>query len=175
AQVIIKPGQRADSYWKSEDIVKQLHEKAIPIFNALHSGTNHNAYALDALVCSRMTLHPKVEKKFKFKDGWFIRNYEKTILEERNMWTGQRLDCQRKKDDEKEILNNILLPMIRRFSQKAWRYIEAYASGLGEEDAERAFLNPPYLLVALAINSAKEVSPVPGGHDWFRMLPAIVF
>ncbi|CAG8808882.1 15560_t:CDS:2, partial [Racocetra fulgida] len=24
-----------------------------------------------------MTMHPKVEDKFKFKDGWFIRNYEK--------------------------------------------------------------------------------------------------
>ncbi|CAG8841255.1 3204_t:CDS:1, partial [Racocetra persica] len=39
--------------------------------------TNHNAYALDVLVCFRMTMHPKVEDKFKFKDGWFIRNYEK--------------------------------------------------------------------------------------------------
>ncbi|CAG8852254.1 14888_t:CDS:1, partial [Gigaspora margarita] len=36
-----------------------------------------------------------------------------------------------------EILNNIPLPMIRRFSQKAWRYIEAYVTGLEEEDAER--------------------------------------
>ncbi|CAG8653091.1 5212_t:CDS:2 [Dentiscutata erythropus] len=81
----IMPGQQADSYWKSENMVKQLREKAIPIFNALHPGcigivsnsTNHNVYALDALVCSRMTMHPKVENKFKFKDGWFIRNYEK--------------------------------------------------------------------------------------------------
>ncbi|CAG8828645.1 13195_t:CDS:2, partial [Gigaspora margarita] len=79
----------ADSYWKSEDMVKQLCEKAIPIFNALYSGcigifcfdqsTNYNAYALDALMCSRMTLYPKVEKKFKFKNRWFIHNYEKTI------------------------------------------------------------------------------------------------
>ncbi|CAG8838208.1 26808_t:CDS:2, partial [Gigaspora margarita] len=105
-----------------EDMVKQLREKAIPIFNALHPSTNYNAHALNALMCSRMTLYPKVEKKFKFKDSWFIHNYEKTvqpmffldekdstvkfkgikkILEERNMWTGQRLDCKRKEDDEK--------------------------------------------------------------------------
>ncbi|CAG8792158.1 19887_t:CDS:2, partial [Gigaspora rosea] len=74
--------------------------------------TNHNMYTLDALVCSRMTLYPKVKKKFKFKDGWFICNYEKPyslcfswmkkILEEQNMWTGQRLDCQRKEDDKKD-------------------------------------------------------------------------
>lgn len=37
ARVIIKPGQ-ANGYWKSEDMVKQLREKAIPIFNFLHPG-----------------------------------------------------------------------------------------------------------------------------------------
>ncbi|CAG8513564.1 18471_t:CDS:2, partial [Racocetra persica] len=132
--IIKKKGQGlaiivSDFLCKSENMVKQLHEKAISIFNALYSGcvfcfdqsTNHNAYALDALVCSRMTMHPKVEDKFKFKDGWFIRNYEKItqsvfldeddsivkfkeikkILEERKMWTGQRLDCKRKEDNEK--------------------------------------------------------------------------
>lgn len=39
--------------------------------------TNHNAYARDALVTSRMTLNPKEEKKWKFKDGWFIRDGQK--------------------------------------------------------------------------------------------------
>ncbi|CAG8857419.1 42204_t:CDS:1, partial [Gigaspora margarita] len=38
ARVIIKLGQQADSYWKSENMVQQLHEKAILIFNALHPG-----------------------------------------------------------------------------------------------------------------------------------------
>ncbi|CAG8779143.1 31673_t:CDS:2, partial [Gigaspora margarita] len=35
ARVIIKPEQ-TNGYWKSEDMVKQLHEKAIPIFNFLY-------------------------------------------------------------------------------------------------------------------------------------------
>lgn len=66
-----------------------------------------------------MTLHPKVEPKYKFKDGWFIRDHQKIvqpmfffdkgrndgkgegnmkfkgikkILEERGMWNGQKLD-----------------------------------------------------------------------------------
>ncbi|CAG8806893.1 3549_t:CDS:2, partial [Gigaspora margarita] len=88
ARVIIKLGQQANVYWKSKNMVQQLREKAIPIFNALYPecigivsnssiSTNYNAYALDALVCSRMTLYPKVENKFKFKDGWYIRDYEK--------------------------------------------------------------------------------------------------
>ncbi|CAG8556888.1 3825_t:CDS:2 [Gigaspora rosea] len=38
AWIIIKPGWQANSYWKSEDMVKQLRKKAIPIFNALYLG-----------------------------------------------------------------------------------------------------------------------------------------
>ena len=38
ARVIIKPGKNADGWWKSEDMVKQLCEKAIPIFEELHPG-----------------------------------------------------------------------------------------------------------------------------------------
>jgi hypothetical protein len=38
ARVIIKPGKNQDGYWKSEDMVKQLKELAIPIFEALHPG-----------------------------------------------------------------------------------------------------------------------------------------
>ncbi|CAG8753191.1 4912_t:CDS:10 [Cetraspora pellucida] len=103
ARVIIKPGQHADGYWKSKNMVKQLHEKAIPIFNAFHSG------------CI-------VKDKFKYKDDWFIHNHIKIeqpmffldendgivkfkeikkILEERGIWTGQKLDYRRKEDDKK--------------------------------------------------------------------------
>lgn len=38
AREIIKPGKNADGYWTSEQMVKQLTEKALPIFNALHPG-----------------------------------------------------------------------------------------------------------------------------------------
>ncbi|CAG8743588.1 2466_t:CDS:2, partial [Gigaspora rosea] len=90
--------------------------------------TNYNAYALDALVYSRMILHPKVEPKIIFKDGWFIHDYQKIvqpifffdkdrndsegkgimkfkgikkILEERDMRNSQKLDCKKKEGDEK--------------------------------------------------------------------------
>jgi hypothetical protein len=36
------------------------------------------------------------------------------------------------------ILREIPLPSIRRFSRKAWRYIESYANGLDAHAAERA-------------------------------------
>ncbi|CAG8842106.1 1261_t:CDS:2, partial [Gigaspora margarita] len=73
--------------------------------------TNHNAYTLDALVCSRITLHPKVEPKFKFKDSWFICDHQKIVQpmfffdkgrnNNKGIWNGQKLDYKRKKDDEK--------------------------------------------------------------------------
>ncbi|CAG8484505.1 30080_t:CDS:2 [Gigaspora margarita] len=63
----------ADTIQLGKNMVQQLRKKTIPIFNTLRPecigiSTNHNAYALDVLVCSRMTLYPKVENKFKFKD-----------------------------------------------------------------------------------------------------------
>ncbi|CAG8601201.1 89_t:CDS:2 [Scutellospora calospora] len=45
-----------------------------------------------------MTLHPKVEKDYNFKDGWFIRDHRK-ILEERDLWSGQKLDCNQKESN----------------------------------------------------------------------------
>ncbi|CAG8778416.1 3058_t:CDS:10 [Gigaspora margarita] len=166
ARIIIKLEQQANGYWKSEDIVKQLCEKAIPIFNALHPG------------CIGIVQIHENDGIVKFKGI-------KKILEDRNMWTGQRLDCQRKKDNKKvpnccarhtlimepdfveqktsiaetvEAAGHIfeLYPkfhcecnFIERFLgccktnhpstiRKAWRYIEAYAASLEGEDAERA-------------------------------------
>ncbi|CAG8768122.1 17997_t:CDS:2, partial [Gigaspora rosea] len=101
AQVIIKPEQ-ANGYWKSVFCFDQ--------------STNYNTYALDALVCFKMILYPKVEPKFKFKDGWFIRDHQKImqpmlflikmkmiakILKKRSMRNSQKLDYKRKKGNEK--------------------------------------------------------------------------
>ena len=87
ARTIIIPGKNKDGWWKSEDMVKQLTDKAIPIFEYLHPGctglfmfdqsTNHNAYRLDALVASRMTLKPKIEKTYCFKDGYYFKDNTK--------------------------------------------------------------------------------------------------
>ncbi|CAG8844546.1 5712_t:CDS:2, partial [Gigaspora margarita] len=101
-RVIIKPGQ-ANSYWKSEDMIKQLH------VYCFDQSTNYNAYALDVLVCSRMTLHPKVEPKFKFKDTYVFfdksRNNSKGegIMKFKEIKkNSQKLDYKRKEGDEKE-------------------------------------------------------------------------
>lgn len=87
ARCIILPGINRQGFWKSEDMVKQLRNKAIPIFKALHpnsvalftfdQSTNHNAYHRDALVVNRMTLNSKEEKEYNFKDGWYLHGTER--------------------------------------------------------------------------------------------------
>ena len=237
---IIHPGKNHDGYWKSDDMVGQLRKKAIPLFRAMHpeatgvflfdQSTNHQAFDPTALVANRMTLHPKVEKTWKYKDGYYFVNHQKIyqpmffvdeddgvckfkgikrILEERGLWfPALRLECKneaegnccarhilaaqpdflaqksalaqaveesdnifdlypkyhcecnfierywgaakrqaRQQCDYKfeslkrvvpQILNEIPLPQIRRFSWKACRYIDAHHKGLTGVDAERA-------------------------------------
>ena len=36
ARILFRPGINRDGYWKSMNMVKQLRERAIPIFEALH-------------------------------------------------------------------------------------------------------------------------------------------
>ncbi|CAG8798847.1 10846_t:CDS:1, partial [Cetraspora pellucida] len=60
---------QADSYWKSEHMLDQLVQQAIPIFEMLHPScigvfcfnqlTNHNAITEDALVATQMNLGPR--------------------------------------------------------------------------------------------------------------------
>ena len=76
-----KAGSGRDGWWTSADMIKQLKEDAIPLFEALHpdcvgvflfdQSSNHQAYADDALVASRMTLKEKpapLNGKFNFRD-----------------------------------------------------------------------------------------------------------
>jgi hypothetical protein len=81
-------GQNREGWWKSEDMVEQLKKDAIPLFELLHPGcqaififdqsSNHNAYANDALVASRMTLEKKEFQKgdYDFRDGLYALNGE---------------------------------------------------------------------------------------------------
>jgi hypothetical protein len=57
---------QSDGYWKSDHMLDQLIQRAIPIFEILHPGcvgvfcfdqsTNHNAMAANALIAARMNL-----------------------------------------------------------------------------------------------------------------------
>ena len=65
-------GTNRDGYWTSKDMVKQLKDDAIPLFEKLHPGcqalflfdqsSNHNAYAPSAKIASRFGLKDKILK-----------------------------------------------------------------------------------------------------------------
>ena len=68
SRTFIKAGVNRDGYWTSEDMVKQLKEDAIPLFENLHpdcraififdQSSNHKAYPRNALVTRNMKKGP---------------------------------------------------------------------------------------------------------------------
>lgn len=112
ARIIIKPGKNGDGYWKNEDLVKQIRERAIPIFKILHpvsdalfafdNSQNHHAMAPDALVANRLNLSDGGKNVKLQRDGWYmvdgvkvnhalqtidgVQKGLKTILVERQLW-----------------------------------------------------------------------------------------
>jgi hypothetical protein len=118
ATVIIKPGMNAEGYWKNSDLVKQLVEKAFPIFRILHpdcdglfmfdNSQNHHAKPPDALSVNIINLKDGGKNSKPMRDGWFtdangqrvpqtlyssgILKGLKTILTERKMWPDRGLN-----------------------------------------------------------------------------------
>lgn len=64
----LTPGRNQEGYWTAEDLLNQIKNKAIPIFEtkfpdaiavfAFDNSANHAAYAKNALVAKRMNLGP---------------------------------------------------------------------------------------------------------------------
>ena len=78
---LFKAGESRDGWWTSKDMVAQLKDHVIGLFESLHpdcravflfdNSSNHGAYSDDALVASRMTLNEKawpLTEKYQFKD-----------------------------------------------------------------------------------------------------------
>jgi hypothetical protein len=79
--VIIKPGKNADGYWTNQDLVKQIQERAIPIFRILHANSdllmmfdnsqNHRALPPNALNAKVLNLNDD-GKNIKAQRTWFM-------------------------------------------------------------------------------------------------------
>lgn len=81
SRTLFKAGDSREGWWSYNNMVDQLTNDAIPLFESLHPGckaiflfdnsSNHGAYSSDALVASRMTLNKKpwpTNHQFQFKD-----------------------------------------------------------------------------------------------------------
>ncbi|RIA79587.1 hypothetical protein C1645_840337 [Glomus cerebriforme] len=68
ACVIMHPGKNNDGWWKADDLVNQVVERAIPIFEACFPGcqalfafdnaSSHSTFSPDALIAKSMNLNP---------------------------------------------------------------------------------------------------------------------
>ena len=78
-------GANREGFWNSHNLLKQLIDDAIPLFENLHPGcqavflfdqpSNHRAYASDALVALRLILNDKelvLNTEPLMKDSWFM-------------------------------------------------------------------------------------------------------
>ncbi|CAG8802706.1 7422_t:CDS:2, partial [Cetraspora pellucida] len=80
-EIFVLRSTQLDGYWKSEHMLKQLEEHAIPIFEVLHPGcigvfcfdqsTNHNAMAENALVATKINLGSRGLQP-KMCNGWYF-------------------------------------------------------------------------------------------------------
>lgn len=116
ACVIIEPGTNHDGWWTAEQLIQQVVERAIPIFEATHPGavavfafdqsTCHGAFAADALVASRMALRPG-GKQPRMRSTIFNGSQQdmvlpdgtpkglRLVLQERGLWReGLLADCE---------------------------------------------------------------------------------
>ena len=119
AREIIHPGKNNDGYWGGEDVAKQfrkaiaIHKEKYPDYDALwafDNSSNHNCYAQDALVVSKMnlgsggcqarlrdTVFNGVTQTMIFPDDYPDESLRgkpkgmKRVLEERGLWSDKLL------------------------------------------------------------------------------------
>ncbi|KII87813.1 hypothetical protein PLICRDRAFT_176579 [Plicaturopsis crispa FD-325 SS-3] len=144
-------GKNYEGYWTGELFVKQLTEKIIPTFERVHgpgyqmllmvdNSQGHSAYAVDALLTSRMNMRPG-GKQAHLRDGWYMRAGEKVtqkmdfpqdhdefpgmpkgmkqVLVERGLWTNNlRMQCKTCDPDAKTCCAKRILDLQPDFKEQ---------------------------------------------------------
>ncbi|KAF9642133.1 hypothetical protein BDM02DRAFT_3106013 [Thelephora ganbajun] len=157
-------GKNYEGYWNGELFVKQLKEKIIPAFEDAHgpgyqalflidNSQGHSAYSADALLASRMNLHPG-GKQARMRDGWFIQNGQKVTQpmvfpndhpEFPNQPKGMKRRYLRENCDYTfatlqenlpKALESVLVETIQKWEHRMWRWVDAYDGGMGAHDAQ---------------------------------------
>ncbi|CAG8690762.1 788_t:CDS:2, partial [Dentiscutata heterogama] len=105
---------QSDGYWKSEHMLEQLVQRAIPIFEVLHlncvgifcfdQSTNHNAIAENALVVTKMNLDDYEVVKLRGQPKGI-----RQVLIERKLWPSQGVCLQRDFCEQKSMLEEVVL------------------------------------------------------------------
>ncbi|OAD72411.1 hypothetical protein PHYBLDRAFT_169542 [Phycomyces blakesleeanus NRRL 1555(-)] len=98
---VFHPGADRDGYWTSADMLKQLKNNVIPLFELIHPGckavfsfdqsTNHKVYGQNALISSKMNLNDKEIEDNDFCSLWdtvFVRN---DVEEKSRQWVQNKI------------------------------------------------------------------------------------
>src|SRR4051794_23961593 len=89
ACIIMHPGKNNDRWWKAENLINQVVDRAIPIFEARFSGcqalfafdnaSSHAAFSPDALIAKHMNLNPG-EKQPKMRSTYFSEEIQQDMI-----------------------------------------------------------------------------------------------
>ncbi|TBU27119.1 hypothetical protein BD311DRAFT_846130, partial [Dichomitus squalens] len=165
ASVSLEYGKNHEGFWNGELFCKQLTEKFFPAFNKAHgdgyiacvlvdNSQGHSVYAPDALRASKMNMNPGGAQPH-MRDGWYLQDGEKVVQqmnfpsdhpEHPNQPKGMKANWLRENCDYSfetlrqnmpKALRSVSLELIRKWEHRAWRFIDAYAEGLGAREAQQ--------------------------------------
>lgn len=94
ATVYFEYGDKGEGYWKGEDMVQQVLNKAIPVFQKEYgkesqacflfdNSSNHGLFAEDALVAGRINLNSGGKQPV-MRDGWYVEGSGNKVTQ--RMW-----------------------------------------------------------------------------------------
>ncbi|KAJ3728200.1 hypothetical protein DFJ43DRAFT_1001247 [Lentinula guzmanii] len=182
ASETLEYGKNNEGFWNGELFIKQLTEKIIPTFERLHgknfqavflidNSQGHSAYAVDALLVSRMNFNSG-GKQARMRNGWYEKDGEhitqsmnfppnhphhpnepkgmkvffwgavKRYLRDHCDYTFVTL-----KANMPKAMESVGLETIRKWEHRTHRWISAYRDGLDAKDAQdhvRAFSSRKY-------------------------------
>ena len=107
ATVYFEYGDKAEGWWKGEDVVKQVLDMAIPVFEKefgrecracfmFDNSTNHGVFANDALVAQRMNWNSGGKQPV-MRDGWIRGDENGSVMVRQVMYEEVEEDGQRKR------------------------------------------------------------------------------
>ncbi|TBU56316.1 hypothetical protein BD310DRAFT_823845, partial [Dichomitus squalens] len=164
ASVTLEYGKNHEGFWNSELFCKQLTEKFFPAFKKAHgdgyivcilvnNSQGHSVYAPDALRASKMNLNPGGAQPH-MRDGWYLRDGEK-VTQPMNFpsdhpshpnqpkgmkanWLREHCDYtfETLRENMPKALRSVSVELIRKWEHWAWRFVDAYAEGLGAREAQ---------------------------------------
>ncbi|TFK91105.1 hypothetical protein K466DRAFT_483432 [Polyporus arcularius HHB13444] len=165
ASVTLEYGKNHEGFWNGELFCKQLKEKFFPAFRKAHgegyvavvlvdNSQGHSCYADDALRVSQMNFRP-AGAQARMRAGWYMRDGQRVTQPMvypadhpeypgkpkgmKTKWLREHCDYsfETLRQNMPKALRSVPVELIRKWEHRAWRFINAYAEGLGARDAQK--------------------------------------